>query len=336
MEQDEVKILENFYQKFTDKEKEINIAIQRVEEKMVYYEKAVQNLEAQIDSILFKHQSEKNESDARIQELITRCSAYSDQKEQFKVQIQNNEKFDKIYHENRLLNIQNSHLKTSLEEKAENEKKNLENHLEEKSSLEGKVVSYKQELISKNSELDNLKEKYIQFKEELSQAKTKLNEYKEEETQFKLKITELKDECTLLKKEKNELKDESLNYQQRCDEYKQESYNYKQMSDEYKEESYNYKQMCDEYKQDFNSLKTKYNELKEECYHYQIMYDECKEECIKSKENIELKKSYNMNSDGAYSISLQRLRETMNKIKELTHEVFVRYEKSQQEWNEER
>lgn len=252
MESDELRLLDVLFQRYSDKEQEIIVGIENIDEKLVYYERSIQGLEGKIDSILFKHQSEKNELEARMQELLARCSSYSEQKEHSKLQSQTGEKIDILYHESRLLSMQNAQFKAALEEAAKNEKKKTEKYSEEISTLENEFKNLAQEVASKEKENERLKEKLTQIKEE--------------NLQYKLKSSEFKEECVL--------------------------------------------------------LKNKLSEVKEEYFHYKTFVEET------SSHNKEVRRS------NGNTILHQKIRETLSRVKEITHEVFVKYEKSQQEWEE--
>ena len=259
MESDEMRLLDTLFQRYSEKEKDILTGMQRTEDKFIYYERSMQNLESNIDTIIFKHQSEKNEMEARAQELVARCSTYSEHKEQLKLQNQNLEKLDQIHHENRMFASQNAQLKTSLEEATKSEKKIVEKYSEESMRLINEINSLNQELTLKQKELEGFKEKLTKSKEISSQLKLMIDEQKEESSLLKSKLTDTREEC------------------------------------------YHYKQLLE----DANSLRS---------------------------ETKELKKNYISQVD----ISLQRLRETFAVVKEITHEIFLKYEKSQQEWHDER
>ena len=260
MENCELRLLDSLSQKYSDKEKDILTYMQRIEDKFVFYERSIKSLESNIDNIIFKHQSEKNEMEARTQELITRCSASSGQKEQLKLQSQNICKLDLMYHENKLLASENAQLKISLEETVKAEKKLVEKYSEESLRFINEINNVNQELILKQKELESFKDKLAKTKEISSQLKLRIGEQKEQ----------------------------------------------------------------------YSFLKTQISDIEEECLHYKKSLEDANS--LLKKENKELTRSNIPHND----ISLQRLRESFSVVEEITHKIFVKYEKSQHDWQNQR
>ena len=172
MEITELRLLDQMSSRYINKEADLLVLIERIKDKLSYYDHAVRSLENQIDSIQLQHQSQRAETEGKMQEIITKYEIQTNDLEKYKDNSFNkSEMTERIREENKTLTLQNNHLKHSIEEFARNEKQNAEKYTKEIARLHDEMDSLKRIIKSKENELAMV-EKY----ESSAMASKKLQE----------------------------------------------------------------------------------------------------------------------------------------------------------------
>lgn len=350
MEQLESKVLESLSNKFFDKEKELFRFLARIEERFVYYEKSVQSLESQIDSIIIKNKSEKDESEARVQELLATIHNYGEQMEKLKHQTNDN-----WIHEKKTLQSQ---LWASYEEKV----KNLnEKFVESSMQMEDQINELNREMSNKEKKLvdkynDNIRQLELQISELKRELVLKDKRLNEGMVQADAHIVDAKREFTVKEKKISErFVEEKLGLESQIVELRKELGKKEDLVEEYlgviqglKEEMASVKIKFDGCKdelvrlkgkvvdgKEIQVLKSKLAEVKEELGQTKLKLSDLKEENIEYKTQVKSYKDENEELKEIYEESL-KVRELFEKLKDSLHEVFMRYSKSHGEWNQSR
>lgn len=144
MEISELRLLDQFSSRHIHKETDLLVIIEQVKDKLIHYDRALQSLDQQIDNITSQNRSQQLE----LQEVLL----------EFKEKVKELEKnkacqsgtIEKIREENRVLSLQNSHLKNSIEEFARNEKKITEKYTREIGNDHEEIQNLRRAIREKN------------------------------------------------------------------------------------------------------------------------------------------------------------------------------------------
>lgn len=350
MDQVESRVLEFLSNKFFDKEKELFRFLVRIEERFVYYEKSVQNLESQIDSIIVKNKSEKDEGEARVQELLVTVHSYSEQIDRLKMQTTENWTHEKksiqnqmwASYEEKVKTLNEKFMESSMQvesqvselkrEMGNKEKKIMEKYNDSIRQLESQISELKRELAVKDKMLKEgmaeVDSHFFEAKREFNAKEKKISErFVEERLGLESQIMELRRE---LGKKEDQI-EENLT---KIAGLKEEITGMRLKLSESKEECNKLKTKVSDNKE-LPVLKAKIIELKEELAQLKVKLADLKEENNDFRGRIKSYQDENEELKEIYSESV-KIRELFEKLKDNLHEVFLRYSKSHGEWNQNR
>ena len=349
LESIEQRVLESLSSKFSDRDKDLHKSLARVEERLNYYDKTVQNLQSHLDSCLAKSRTEKEESEARVQELLATCHNYSDQIENLKIHTSESWEHEKkllkgqlwASYEEKIKNINEKMLENSIQmetqvnermrEMANKEKKLIEKYNSTILQLETQLIELTRELAVKekklNESLMHTEAQVIENKRELAYKEKKINEKLEDERE------RLEDEITSLKREISKKDSELEATQSKLSSAREELSAAKSKQSEQREEISRLKIKNDS--KELMLAKNKLVENKEELAQAKSKLSDTREELSLYKTQCNNYKEENSELKNLYSDSL-KLRESFMKLQETLHEIFMTYSNSHEEWQRER
>lgn len=356
LESIEQRVLESLSSKFSDRDKDLHKSLSRIEERLNYYDKTVQNLQSHLDSCLAKSRTEKEESEARVQELLATCHNYSDQIEKLKIHTSENWEHEKkimksqlwASYEEKIKNLNEKMLENSIHmetqvndrirEMANKEKKIIEKYNSTILLLETQIIELTREISLKekrlNESLMHTEAQVIENKRELAYKEKKINEKLEDERSRLIdERSRLEDEISLLKREISKKDSELESTQSKLTSLKEELLASKSKQTEQKEEISKLKSKTDN--KELLLVKSKLTESKEELAQAKSKLSDTREELSLYKTQCSNYKEENSELKNLYSDSL-KLRETFMKLQETLHEIFMTYSNSHDEWQRER
>ncbi|OMJ87048.1 hypothetical protein SteCoe_11289 [Stentor coeruleus] len=143
METIELKVLEQLASRHIHKETDLLVIIERIKDKLSYYDRSLIALEQQIDTIQLQHQSKESEMQAKLQEITIKCDLQMAEFEKYRgAKLESSEYTEILKEENKILSYQISHLKKTIDELAYNEKIICEKYTNEISRLQEEIDSY--------------------------------------------------------------------------------------------------------------------------------------------------------------------------------------------------
>lgn len=159
MEVIELKVLDQLASRHVHKETDLLVIIERIKDKLSYYDRSLIALEQQIDTIQLQHQSKESEMQAKLQEITIKCDLQMAEFEKYRgAKLESSEYNEKLREENKILSYQISHLKTTIDELARNEKIISEKYTNEIARLQEEIDSYKRVLKIQDNNDDLLEE----------------------------------------------------------------------------------------------------------------------------------------------------------------------------------
>lgn len=159
MELIELRVLDQLSQKQVHIEADLLVLIERLKDKMIYYEHSVRTLEQQIDNISLKYKSQETQLEAQLQEITLRASMQASDLEKYHESVSNHsEVIEKLREENKLYSLQNSHLKSAVEELTRSEKQSTEKYTNEIARLYNEINSLRHSIST--DEAQEIKERH--------------------------------------------------------------------------------------------------------------------------------------------------------------------------------
>ena len=256
----ELQVLDSNSKNFFQIEKNVHLAVLNLEEKLVLYEKNLKSLESHFDSVIYKNKLERDECQARLQELLETCHDYSEQIEQLRAQK------GEVFAPDKKLNYKKN--------SADFEKSSQ--LIEAISKLEGQVSELNKDIVGRDKRIEKLTDtlrmmesRNVDLRKELGLGEKVLREkFKEEFFQLEAQASELRH---LLEEKDKELESssEKLKFLQeelssykfnKDQELKQKHSDAKELQDlrakntELREEVLKHKALCLEYKQENSEL----------------------------------------------------------------------------------
>ncbi|OMJ71905.1 hypothetical protein SteCoe_29788 [Stentor coeruleus] len=164
MEVIELKVLDQFASRHVHKETDFLVIIERIKDKLSYYDHSLIALEQQIDAIQLQHQSKESEMQAKLQEITIKCDLQMAEFEKYRgAKLESSEYTENLKEENRILSYQISHLKNTIDELAHNEKIISEKYTNEIARLQEEISNYKRILKTQDNN-ENLLDECEYFK----------------------------------------------------------------------------------------------------------------------------------------------------------------------------
>ena len=150
--------MDQLSQRYVHKEADLFVLIERIKDKLSYYDHSVIVLEQQMDAVKQKYESNIDEMEAKLQEMKLKNTIQSESAERLKdlKSQQTNEMHEWIKEENKALTLQNTHLKSSIEELTRSEKQTVDKYTHEIERLYDENESLRRIIKSNEKEDINL------------------------------------------------------------------------------------------------------------------------------------------------------------------------------------